>query len=192
MTSLLPTDSKSSRWAFTAYEEQWSLFIAMPPGVAEWGWQTETCPKTERLHYQGWLRTNTQVRFSQLRKILPGVHLEKAQHWEALKAYCNKTETALSNTKVIQVSQYKTKFQILEYLISEAIEEYGKDFLMELSPEELTNGIINGGNLMITEGHTYVAWILSDPNFKLTIKQSGKALVLALASKKDRQTDRQN
>jgi len=183
---------KSSRWAFTAYEEQWSLFIVMPPCVAEWGWQTESCPKTQKLHYQGWLRTNTQVRFSQLRKILPGVHLEKAQHWEALKAYCNKTDTALSNTQTHTVSQYKTKFQILEELIFRAIDFSGKDTLMAMSITEFVEWIMYLGNDYILEGHTYVAWILSDPNFKLTLKQSGKALVLALYSKKYRQTDRQN
>jgi len=100
---------KSTRWQFTAYEDQWSLFndIESHTIVAEWGWQTEVCPTTQRKHYQGYLRTHGQVRFTALRKEFPGVHLEVANNWNALVNYCRKTDTALADTQVSQVSTYQ-------------------------------------------------------------------------------------
>jgi len=95
---------KSSRWAFTAFEDQWSLFTIMPDIIAEWGWQEEVCATTARKHYQGYLRTKRQVRFSQLAKSLPKVHLEIAKDWNKLLSYCNKTDTAVEGTQQHQVS----------------------------------------------------------------------------------------
>lgn len=93
---------KTTQWAFTAYEQQWDLFKVVPPLIAEWGWQTEVCPNTQRKHYQGWIRTIRQCRFSQISKLLPGVHIEPARDWIALKEYCKKKETAVSGTQIVQ------------------------------------------------------------------------------------------
>ena len=90
---------KTTRWAFTAYEEQWSLFKEMPDIIAEWMWQTEVCPETGRKHYQGCMRTRTQQRFSAIRKVLPGVHVEPARNWEALVNYCKKKETSIEGSQ---------------------------------------------------------------------------------------------
>ena len=97
-------DAKTSRWAFTAFKGQWSLFEVMPELIAEWGWQTEECPDTKNLHYQGYIRTKRQVRFNQLHTVLPGVRLSAAINWAALLNYCKKKETAISGTQVHQVS----------------------------------------------------------------------------------------
>lgn len=97
-------NAKSTRWVFTAYEAQWPLFDSMPPIVAEWGRQTEKCPDTQRLHYQGYLRTSRQVRLSQLKGIFPGVHFEIARNWNASKNYCKKSETAVPGTQVNMVN----------------------------------------------------------------------------------------
>jgi len=98
---------KTSRWAFTAFEEEWPLFKNMNEVIAEWGWQTEVCPKTQKPHYQGYLRTKRQVRFAQLKKILPGVHIESAKNWDALVNYCKKTDSAQEGSQVHQVSTTK-------------------------------------------------------------------------------------
>lgn len=90
---------KTSRWAFTAYQAQWPLFTSVNELVAEIGWQIEVCPDTQREHYQGYLRTTRQVRFAQLKKIYPGVHLEPAKNWDALVKYCKKTESAVEGTQ---------------------------------------------------------------------------------------------
>lgn len=85
---------KSTRWAFTAYENQYAMIENIDKAiVAEIGWQDEVCPDTGRRHRQGFIRTHRQVRFSQIRKLVPGVHVEVARNWEALMAYCRKNET---------------------------------------------------------------------------------------------------
>jgi len=91
---------KTSRWAFTAYEAQWPLFEVLNPLVAEMGWQKEICPDTQREHYQGFIRTSRQVRFVQLSKIFPGVHLEQAKNWAALLNYCKKSDTAVAGSQI--------------------------------------------------------------------------------------------
>lgn len=102
------SQAKTSRWSFTAYEDQWNLFQSMPAIIAEWGWQEEVCPKTQRKHYQGFVRTLRQVRFSQLRKALPGVHIEPAKNWDALVNYCKKEETAVAGTQVHEMTTIKS------------------------------------------------------------------------------------
>lgn len=96
---------KTTRWAFTAYENQWHLFETMPPGVAEWAWQQEICKSTGRPHYQGWIRTQRQMRDAAMRKLLPGVHIEQARDWNQLKQYCVKTDTAVPGTQVHGVNE---------------------------------------------------------------------------------------
>lgn len=101
---------KSTRWAFTAYEAQWPLFNDMEPHkdlVAEWGWQREVCPTSGREHYQGFMRTHRQVRFSQIVKAFPGVHVEVARQWDALVNYCRKDDTAVDGTQVHVKSDYQ-------------------------------------------------------------------------------------
>jgi len=96
-----PRQEKTSRWAFTAYQEQWHLFASViNPLIAEIGWQTEICPDTQREHYQGYIRTIRQVRFAQIQKIFPKVHLEPALNWDALLNYCKKPDSAVPGTQV--------------------------------------------------------------------------------------------
>jgi len=98
----MPTTDKSTRWVFTAFEGAWQFFDADKPPefVAEGGWQTEVCPKSQRHHYQGYLRTKTQVRMSFLKSKFPGVHLEAARDWYAAKNYTRKDVTAVPGTRV--------------------------------------------------------------------------------------------
>lgn len=96
----LDLQAKSTRFQFTAYEGQFALFEAMPPIVAEWGWQQEVCPTSQRQHYQGFLRTHRQHRLKQLVDMFKGVHIEIARDWNALVNYCKKTETAVEDTRV--------------------------------------------------------------------------------------------
>ena len=120
--------SKTTRWAFTAYEAQWPLFEKMPPGIGEWGWQLEKCPDTGRLHYQGYLRTVQQHRFKgepgrfstpneSLRNILPGVHITAAEDWIKLIQYCKKKESRVEGHEPVhQVSTFPTMYSYTEEL----------------------------------------------------------------------------
>jgi len=99
---------RATKWAMTVYEEQFFLLDTMPDVVAEWGWQDEVCPETKRKHRQGFLRTHTQQRFSALRKVLPGVHIEVARDWNKLLNYCRKKDTRdLSGARVFQTNVNK-------------------------------------------------------------------------------------
>lgn len=97
---------KSSRWQFTAYEDQWDLFedIERTGLIKFWKWQTEIAPTTGRKHYQGCMQTVRQVRMSQLVKAFPKVHIEVARDWNALLKYCGKDDTAIQGTQVEQKS----------------------------------------------------------------------------------------
>lgn len=183
---------KTTRWSFTAYEKQWPLFESMPLCVAEWGWQTETCKETQRLHYQGYLRTKTQMRLVTLVKELPGVHLEvcgkntpekpQAECWKALVKYCSKEDTAVPGTQKHQVTTWMNKLQFIEFLAKQVLEYNWKDMMVT----EIEQLMIRLGNEYVLEGNIYASFILSDPNFKLTIRQSIRAILHSL----DRQTDR--
>jgi len=101
--------TKSTRWAFTAYENEFRHFPAnpenVPQGIAEWGWNMEECPDTHRIHMQGYLRTSQQQRLAWLRNRYPGVHFEIARNWEALKEYCRKAESRLPGTEPVAAYQ---------------------------------------------------------------------------------------
>lgn len=102
---------KSTRWAFTAYEDQWSVVddFSKSQTVADFGYQCETCPKTGKLHRQGYLRTKVQVRFKALIKEFPGIHFEICRNWDALINYCKKEETRTPGEKFISGTGSKEK-----------------------------------------------------------------------------------
>lgn len=65
-------------------------------------WQLERCPDTNKLHLQGYLRTEKKVRLSALKKLHPTAHWEKrnGNHQQA-RAYCSKEETRIDGPWVI-------------------------------------------------------------------------------------------
>jgi len=161
---------KSSRWQFTAYEDQWDLFKTMPPGIAEWGWQKETCPNTQKLHYQGYLRTTSQVRFSALKKILPGVHIEVAKNWQALINYCQKIDTRVEGEAPVHVvNTYYTQYTYAEKLGKQLYDLYKLDF-EDWSDQTALQYIEQHARLDIRAGHREIMWIISNPNWKVAWK----------------------
>lgn len=86
---------KSTRWTFTAYKDQFDMFVTKPELVVQWKWNHEMCPTTQREHYQGWMRMSRQVRFAQVQKMFPGVHLEIPRNWAAVLNYCQKSATRI-------------------------------------------------------------------------------------------------
>jgi len=161
---------KSSRWQFTAYQDQWDLFKQMPPGIAEWGWQQEQCPKTQKLHYQGYLRTPSQVRFSALKKILPGVHIEVAKNWQALLNYCQKLDTRVEGEAPVHViNTYYTQYTYAEKLGRQLYDLYKLDF-EDWSDQTALQYIEQHARLDIRAGHREIMWIISNPNWKVAWK----------------------
>jgi len=119
---------KTTRWAFTAFEQQWKLFEKMPREIGAWGWQLEKCPDTGKLHYQGYLRTIGQHRFKgepgpqsvpadSLRRLLPGVHITAAANWQKLINYCKKKESKVEGHEPVhEVSTFPTMYSYTEEL----------------------------------------------------------------------------
>jgi len=169
-------DTRSSRWAFTAFEAQWPLFEKMPPVVKDAGWQMEIAPDTQKKHYQGYLLTNGTQRFAAMKKLFPGVHLEVAKNWLALVAYCNKKETAVPGSQKEYHSTFMNKFQFMDYLCKTLVGQF-PDY-REREFEWLERTMIRLGNEFILEGNSYAAWIMSDPNFTTTFRRSGRALLM--------------
>lgn len=101
----------------TVFEGQYDLFNTMPDWVAEWGWQDEICPDTQRKHRQGYLRTRSQQRFAKLKQMFPGVHFEIARDWSGLIQYCKKTETRDPSGNMVAQTNTRRYLQMHEALV---------------------------------------------------------------------------
>ena len=105
-----PATKKTTRWAFTAYEHQYSIIDNIDKSIVSWiDYQDEICPDTQRKHRQGCFTTHRQHYYKgepkppgiqprpcpneSLRKYFPGIHVEPAWKWEALVNYCKKKDS---------------------------------------------------------------------------------------------------
>lgn len=183
---------KTTRWQFTAYENQYNQLEAIPPGIAEWGWQDEICPDTERKHRQGYMRTTSQQRLSAMVKLFPGIHFEMARNWEALKQYCSKEETRDPNGEAVHVTNNTpTKFSYAGEVADRIAREH-YPALREWDVPRLLDQVKEIGITDIASGREGIEWILIDPNWKLMWKEVGMAIVLRSRTKIDRQTAEEN
>lgn len=105
---------KATWWSVTAFDlgEQGLLQASdnLPDWVAKVYGGLETCPETERIHFQGAVQCHRQVRFSQVKRWLPMAHWETAKSPEALKKYAMKEETSLGSKNVIENKDGYLKF----------------------------------------------------------------------------------
>jgi len=88
---------KSIYWSVTAYNEERDICIdatRYPSFVVSVNGQTETCPNTGSIHFQGIIKCARQVRLSALKPWLPTAHLEPARSVQALKNYVKKSDTS--------------------------------------------------------------------------------------------------
>jgi len=190
---------KSSRWSFTAYEEQYGLFNTMPPGIAEWGWNAEICPETNRPHRQGYLRLQSQQRFAWLKKIFPGVHIEVAKNWDALVNYCKKEDTrAPGTTPVHQTNSIPSHYQYAEMVARKYLELHGPDDLetaqwdrihtntpatkigiARISIADRLDSIVDAD---IIAGRRYAFWIVGNPSWEATWKKKWKPYIRSFIS----------
>lgn len=169
---------KSSRWSFTAYEQQYGLLSDIPHEIAEWGWQDEVCPDTGRPHRQGYLRTKQQVRLSKLTKLLPGIHLEVARDWNKLVNYCKKSETAVPGTQVHTVNSNMRTIYSLAKEVANALpplallEEEFEDLRQQIR-NKTTRGVEpNYGTYHLTNWEEYFLHRV-DLEVKYVIKNGG-------------------
>lgn len=120
--------AKATRWQFTAYEDQFHIIDAIERAInnsEEWDmidfrtlkYQTEICPDTGRTHRQGALQSSKQIRFTTMKRLLQGVHVEPARNWHALLKYCEKTETRLTTGKRVDTSTESRPIRIDELMV---------------------------------------------------------------------------
>jgi len=174
---------KSSRWAITVYEPQFGCLEVMPPIVAEWGWQDETCPTTGKLHKQGYVRTHQQQRFAAMKKAFPGVHLEVARDWNKLLNYCKKKDTAVAGTTVHQTNDIPSLFTYSEELANRLAEQ-----------QRIRKVDYDDVDLMVRKdiesGRKGIEWIATNPQFITTWKKYWYEMIIrARYPQTDRQTD---
>lgn len=179
---------KSSRWQFTAYEQQYGQLSTMPPGVAEWGWQDEICPETQRKHRQGFFRLHQQQRFSWVRKTFPGLHVEVARNWEALINYCKKEETrAPGSVPVRETNSIPTLFSYADEVADYFLPRVGYNIL-ECDSETALAWVDVKVRSDISSGRRGIQWIASNPQWITTWNKYWREMIRAAVS---RQTDRQ-
>lgn len=178
---------KSSRWAFTAYEQHYGYFQTMPLGVHKWGWNVEICPKTGKEHYQGYMLLKQQQRCSWMRKQFPTMHVEIARNWEALVAYCQKPETRAPGTEpVSETNDIPTKYGYAEEIAKRLPRAV-------LGSEPTTDEILDAVQVLvrtdIRTGRRGVEWIAANPDWKVVWKGYGVDMYVRAAQQTDRQTD---
>jgi len=172
------SEVRGSKWQITVQESQFGVLERMPHFIYKWGWQDEIAPTTQRLHRQGYVQTRGTIRLAQLKKALPGVHIELAKNWAALLAYCKKAETAVPGTQVEQENTSMGKLEFTQLVLTQIHERYNwRDFT---ATEILDHAIQLGNETILETGDITIGYILADPNFKVMVKQSGRAFLYSL------------
>lgn len=94
-----------ARWVWTWYPEESDYRpAALPDNVAYMIYQEEKCPKTGKLHLQGYLRLVKRSRFTALKKalneLMPNIHIAAARGTEEeCRNYCTKEATRIKAGK---------------------------------------------------------------------------------------------
>ena len=92
MSDKIKTDrqtDKSSRWGFTAYEDQYHLLEKMPRALPN-GDGKRKFVRNKSPPSAGISSAPVATKVCMVEKIFPGVHIEVAKNWDALVNYCKK------------------------------------------------------------------------------------------------------
>lgn len=125
---------KATWWSVTAYNDEISLLednSKYPSYVKKVYGGKEECPETKRIHFQGCIQLNTQMRRSAIKEWLPTAHLEPAKQKDALIKYAMKEDTATGD-KLERVNPAK------HYTADEMCEEIAYNVLEIYQREEYT------------------------------------------------------
>lgn len=92
-------ESRHRNWCFTSYKDE---IGPVPSGTSYIIYQQECCPKTGKLHWQGYVEFNESVTMGSVKNKFNDrtIHLEtrKGTQESAIK-YCEKSETAVAGTR---------------------------------------------------------------------------------------------
>ncbi len=86
--------SQSKNWCFTDFELlDWDKIYKENEHISYILWGRETCPKTKRIHYNGWFQVDKKIRLSGAKKVCQSkkTHLESCRgNEEENNKYCKK------------------------------------------------------------------------------------------------------
>ncbi len=130
---------QSKNWCFTDFELlDWEKIFKGDDDIRYVCWGTESCPKTKKKHYQGWLQYNKKKRLGGIKKVCHSkkLHIESCRGTESENnKYCqkdNKYETLgeyMTQGKRTDLDQLKSVLDMggsLEDIASENFESFIK------------------------------------------------------------------
>ncbi len=86
--------TQSRNWCFTDFELlDWGKIYSGDDNIRYICWGQETCPKTKRKHYQGWIQVNLKKRLGGIKKLCQSkkIHIEACRGTEGEnEKYCRK------------------------------------------------------------------------------------------------------
>ncbi len=101
--------SQSRNWCFTDFELlDWRKIYKSDDDIRYICWGLETCPKTKKKHYQGWIQIEKKKRLGGIKKVCQSkkIHLETCRGTESEnEKYCQK------DNKYKTIGDYKTQGQ---------------------------------------------------------------------------------
>lgn len=187
------TDARASNWSVTINNP--SVCDEENIGIArQKGWQVEGQKErgengTE--HYQLYVNTRSQQRFSALKKAFPRAHIEVARNVMKLKEYVVKEDTRVGE---LPESRYPSQAQVWKWF-QEYFDTY-KPSGDGIDDEEMLYIFDKMIHQKIREGY-YVELMAVNPQIRSVIKMFGRSIVarerkFALSPQTDRQTDTLN
>lgn len=113
-------DEQSRHWSGTSFDLGFDY--SSIPGLQSGVYQRERCPKTGREHIQFYFEFSRRLRFSQVRKMLPGAHVERCRNIEASRKYASKEESRIAGPFLIgQDRKRKSTVDVLSQLKSSRV-----------------------------------------------------------------------
>lgn len=114
--------SQSKNWCFTDFELlDWGKIFSGTDDIRYICWGEETCPKTKKKHYQGWVQTDKKKRLGGIKKLCQSkkIHLEACRGSEGdNEKYCQKDNQYKTVGKFITQGM-RTDLNLLKAIIDE-------------------------------------------------------------------------
>jgi len=135
-------------------------------------------------HYQGML-TTPQIRFSQVKKVLPRAHIEVAKNKVALSKYVSKTETRVATCEDVTSSiptlfdyQHTIALKWDDIAFAQFTEQYGDEQLAKLGLDEIALRYVDKlVSIDIEKGICGIEYIAINPMWRSAWKKFWRAMI---------------
>jgi len=91
-TRQITSGAMTRYWTGTSFKQTWTP----PEGALYAAWQVERAPSTDKLHTQWFVAMTSRTRFTTMKRLLHGDHIEIARVPSKARDYCMKSETRVS------------------------------------------------------------------------------------------------